>query len=95
MTWRTRPAWKAGSSADTSTWGEVPQIARVSAPGPFRVDRVSAGYRTLAEAFSGWRDSPQHNAVMLAPAGTRLGVAAVDRPGAKYRVYWVLVVAGS
>ena len=57
------------------------------------MERVSAGYRTLAEAFSGWRDSPQHNAVMLAP-GSRLGIAAVDRPGTKYRVYWTLIVAG-
>jgi len=30
------------------------------------VENVSAGYHTLAEAFSGWRDSPPHKANMLA-----------------------------
>lgn len=87
---------RAGSVAatDTSTWGETPRIeaARAGVAGA-RAERVSAGYRTLAEAFSGWRDSPQHNAVMLAPWGRRLGIAAVDRPGTKYRVYWAIVVA--
>ena len=87
---------RAGSVAatDTSTWGETPRLeaARAGAAGS-RTERVSAGYRTLAEAFSGWRDSPQHNAAMLAPWGRRLGIAAVDRPGTKYRVYWAFVVA--
>lgn len=82
------------AATDTSTWGETPKITAVAAGGTKRTERVSAGYRTLAEAFSGWRDSPQHNAVMLAPWATRLGIAAVDRPGTKYRVYWCLVVAG-
>jgi uncharacterized protein YkwD len=82
------------AATDTSTWGETPKISTVATGGPMRAERVSAGYLTLAEAFSGWRDSPQHNAVMLAPWGTRLGIAAVDRPGTKYRVYWCIVVAG-
>jgi uncharacterized protein YkwD len=88
---------RAGSVAetDTSTWGEVPTLTRASTgDGGMRQERVSAGYRTLAEAFSGWRDSPGHNKVMLSPGGTRLGIAAVDRPGTKYRVYWDLIVAG-
>lgn len=85
------------AETDTSTWGETPSVGvqKAAAGRALRLERVSAGYRTLAEAFSGWRDSPQHNKVMLAPAGTRLGIAAVDRPGTKYRVYWDLIVAGS
>lgn len=56
---------------------------------------MSAGYRTMAEAFSGWRDSPAHNAAMLNPRATRIGVAAASaRPGSKYRVYWTLITAG-
>jgi uncharacterized protein YkwD len=54
---------------------------------------LSAGYHTLAEAFSGWRDSPQHNAVMLKPGATRMGIATAYSPGSKYKVYWALVVA--
>src|SRR6202045_2384782 len=31
-------------------------------PATVAVENVSAGYHTLAEAFSGWRDSPPHKA---------------------------------
>ncbi|MBB3809960.1 CAP domain-containing protein [Pseudochelatococcus contaminans] len=55
---------------------------------------LSAGYRTLAEAFSGWRDSPQHNRVLLQKTATRFGIATAYAPGSKYKVYWALVVAG-
>ncbi|GGH33247.1 hypothetical protein GCM10007036_45710 [Alsobacter metallidurans] len=83
------------AETDTSTWGETPTIsAQKAGLGANRAERVSAGYRTLAEAFSGWRDSPPHNRVLLAPAGRRFGIAAVDRPGAKYRVYWDIIVEG-
>src|SRR4029077_7748316 len=34
-------------------------------PAKLAVENVSAGYHTLAEAFSGWRDSPPHKANML------------------------------
>lgn len=54
---------------------------------------LSAGYRTLAEAFSGWRDSPQHNRVLLQKSATRIGIATAYAPGSKYKVYWALIVA--
>jgi len=54
---------------------------------------VSAGYHTLAEAFSGWRESPQHNRVMLDAKATRIGIATAYTPNSKYKVYWVLAVA--
>lgn len=54
---------------------------------------LSAGYRTLAEAFSGWRDSPQHDRVMKARNATRMGLATAYAPGSKYKVYWALVLA--
>lgn len=55
---------------------------------------LSAGYHTMAEAFSGWRESPQHNRTMLAPGATRLGIATAYAPGSKYKVYWALILAG-
>ncbi|NIX75179.1 CAP domain-containing protein [Microvirga terricola] len=55
---------------------------------------LSAGYHTLAEAFSGWRESPQHDRVLLDPQATRMGIATAYTPRSKYKVYWVLVVAG-
>jgi uncharacterized protein YkwD len=57
------------------------------------VENVSAGYLTLAEAFSGWRDSPPHNRNMLEPRMRRMGIATAYAPGSKYRVYWALVMS--
>ncbi|HEY5794958.1 MAG TPA: CAP domain-containing protein [Bosea sp. (in: a-proteobacteria)] len=54
---------------------------------------LSAGYRRLAEAFSGWRDSPQHDRVMKTPGVTRMGIATAYAPGSKYQVYWALILA--
>ena len=56
-------------------------------------ENISAGYHTLAEAFSGWRDSPPHRANMLLKGATKMGIAAIYAPGSKYKVFWALVVA--
>ena len=58
-------------------------------------ENVSAGYHTLAEAFSGWRDSPPHRANMLNSSVTRMGIAAVYTPKSKYKVYWSLILANA
>ena len=73
-----------------------PFAARLKAAGydPKRAaENIGAGYHTLAEAFSGWRDSRPHNANMLLPGATRMGIAAVYAPSSKYKVYWTLIVA--
>lgn len=57
------------------------------------VENISAGYHTLAEAFSGWRDSPPHKANMLHKDVTKLGIAAVHAPKSKYKVFWALILA--
>jgi len=56
-------------------------------------ENISAGYHTLAEAFSGWRDSPPHRANMLLRNASRIGIAAVRAPGSKYKVFWALILA--
>jgi uncharacterized protein YkwD len=56
-------------------------------------ENISAGYHTLAEAFSGWRDSPPHRANMLVRGATRMGIATVYAPGSKYKVFWSLILA--
>jgi uncharacterized protein YkwD len=58
------------------------------------VENISAGYHTLAEAFSGWRDSPPHRANMLNHGVTRLGIATAFAPNSKYKVFWALILAG-
>jgi uncharacterized protein YkwD len=56
-------------------------------------ENIGAGYHTLAEAFSGWRDSPPHRANMLLKGVTSMGIAAVYDPNTKYKVFWALIVA--
>ena len=56
------------------------------------VSNVSAGYQSVADAFSGWRGAPQQKANMLNAQVRRMGIAAVFAPGSKYRVFWALVL---
>jgi uncharacterized protein YkwD len=56
-------------------------------------ENVSAGYHTLAEAFSGWRDSPPHRANMLLNGATRMGIATAYAPKSKFKVFWALILA--
>ena len=57
------------------------------------VENISAGYHTMAEAFSGWRDSPSHRANMLATGVTKMGISAVYAPNSKYKVFWTMILA--
>ena len=59
------------------------------------VENIGAGYHTLAEAFSGWRDSPPHRANMLNRDVTKLGIAASYAPNTKYKVFWTLILAST
>ncbi|MBX9761113.1 MAG: CAP domain-containing protein [Beijerinckiaceae bacterium] len=68
------------------------RLARYGANPSRAAENVSAGYYTMAEAFSGWRDSRPHNTNMLNPAVKRMGIATAFAPGTKYKVYWALIV---
>jgi uncharacterized protein YkwD len=77
---------------------KAPLAKRLNAggyPATLAVENVSAGYHTLAEAFSGWRDSPPHKANMLKNGVTKLGIAASYAPNTKYKVFWTLILASS
>jgi uncharacterized protein YkwD len=69
------------------------RLAAAGFDGKVAVENVGAGYHTLAEAFSGWRDSPAHRANMLRGGVDRLGIAAVYAPQSKYKVFWALIMA--
>lgn len=56
-------------------------------------ENIGAGYHTLAQAFSGWRDSPSHRKNMLLPGATHIGIAAAYAPNSKYKVFWALILA--
>ncbi|HZL31804.1 MAG TPA: CAP domain-containing protein [Pseudolabrys sp.] len=73
-----------------------PFVVRLKAAGydaKTAAENIGAGYHTLAEAFSGWRDSPPHKANMLLKNATRVGIAAVYTPRSKYKVYWAMIIA--
>ncbi|MES0812875.1 CAP domain-containing protein [Roseibium sp. SCPC15] len=69
------------------------RMASIGEPKTAAAENVSAGYRTFAEAFSGWRESPNHNDVLLTKDATRLGIATAYSSKAKHKVFWSLVLA--
>lgn len=76
--------------------GTLPKrLAAAGYPATLAVENIGAGYHTLAEAFSGWRDSPPHRANMLKSGVTKLGIAASYAPDTKYKVFWTLVLAST
>lgn len=55
-------------------------------------ENVGAGYRTIAQAFSGWRGSPNHDKTLLLEDGRFMGIAASYNALSKYKVFWTLIV---
>jgi uncharacterized protein YkwD len=81
---------------DHDVAGTLPKrLAAANYPATLAVENIGAGYHTLAEAFSGWRDSPPHRANMLKNGVTKLGIAATYAPDTKYKVFWTLVLAST
>ena len=86
----------ARNKLDHDTKAPLAQRLKASGyPAVVAVENVSAGYHTLAEAFSGWRDSPPHRANMLKSGVTKLGIAASYAPNTKYQVFWTLILAST
>lgn len=56
-------------------------------------ENIAAGYRTLAEAFSGWRQSPPHDRGMKDKDMTLMGIGTAVNPNSKYKVFWCLIFA--
>lgn len=54
--------------------------------------RVSAGYATFAETFSGWRNAPADAQVLAAGSATRAGIGVAYDASSTYGVYWVLLL---
>ncbi len=71
------PTRLAESGIDTSKAGE----------------NLGGGYMSLAEAMTGWRESPAHDANLLITEGTRFGIAIAKNPDTQYGVYWAMEIA--
>ena len=61
------------------------------APQELTVMKLSAGYATFAETFSGWRNSPADAVALRATAG-KAGIAMAFNPASSYGIHWVLVL---
>lgn len=69
------------------------RIKRSGYDAKLAVENISAGYDTLSEAFSGWRESPPHRENMLKSGVTKMGIAAVYAPNTRYKVFWAMILA--
>ena len=58
----------------------------------YAVENVSAGYATADAALAGWERSPGHNLNLLDPKMRRMGIAAADAPGTRFKTYWALMM---
>ena len=74
----------ANQYAQTGTPPKTPQGVTVM--------KLSAGYATFAETFSGWRNNAADAAGLKANA-TKAGVAVMFNGSSSYGVHWVLVLA--
>lgn len=73
----------ANQYAQTGTPPKTPQGLTVM--------KLSAGYATFAETFSGWRNNPADAAGLRATA-TKAGVAVAFNANSSYGIHWVLVL---
>jgi uncharacterized protein YkwD len=84
------------SALDTQAQALASQYA-ATGTAPKRPDgvaqmRVSAGYPTFAETFSGWRNSSADAAVLSTPTATKGGIGVAYNANSGYGVYWVLLI---
>ena len=88
------PALVPDSGLDGTAQALVTQYASTGiapkTPGGITM-KLSAGYATFGETFSGWRNNPADAAGMTVNA-TKAGVAVAYNAQSNYGVYWVLVL---
>lgn len=53
--------------------------------------KLSAGYSSFAETFSGWRNNAA-DAIALTANASKAGIAVAFNPSSSYGTYWVLVI---
>jgi uncharacterized protein YkwD len=89
-------ALAADASLDSSAQALAAQYASTgappSAPAGVTAIKLSAGYATFAETFSGWRNSPADAAVLTNGTARRGGIGVAYNANSNYGVYWVLLL---
>jgi uncharacterized protein YkwD len=66
------------------------RIARGGFQASIAAENVAAGQKSLAEVFDAWRKSPGHNANMLLPGISLMGIALAVQKNGRYHTYWSL-----
>lgn len=89
------PALTADPGLDGTAQALASQYAQTNTPPKTPQDltvmKLSAGYSTFAETFSGWRNNPADAAGLRANA-TRAGIAMAFNPTSAYGVHWVVIL---
>ena len=89
------PALASDAALDGTAQALANQYAQTgtppASPQGLTVMKLSAGYATFGETFSGWRNSAA-DAVGLRATATKAGVAVAFNPTSNYGVHWVLVL---
>lgn len=89
------PALVPDAGLDGTAQALATQYAQTGTPPKTPQDlvvmKLSAGYATFAETFSGWRNNPADAAGLKANA-TKAGVAVAFNGTSSYGVHWVLVL---
>jgi uncharacterized protein YkwD len=52
-------------------------------------ENIAAGQGSAGEVFGDWRNSPSHNAMMLSPDMSAVGIGLVENPQTSYGEFWV------
>lgn len=81
------------STAQTLAQNYAKTGAQPLLPPGATVMRLSAGYPTFAEVFSGWRAIPADASALATEGVSRAGLGVVYEPASVNGVYWVLVLA--
>ncbi|MGE0057082.1 MAG: CAP domain-containing protein [Dehalococcoidia bacterium] len=84
---------------DTNTFGHngpdgstaISRVASSGYAGAMCGEAIAAGQANAGAAFSTWRSSPEHNAIMLSANAEAVGVGYYMAPNSTYKHYWVLV----
>ena len=58
----------------------------------YAVENVSAGYASADAALAGWERSPGHNLNLLDAKMRKMGIAAANAPGTRFKTYWALMM---
>lgn len=54
----------------------------------FEGEITNGGFQTGQQNFDAWKNSPEHNTIMLSPKNVQLGIGRANNPNSTYKWYW-------